>query len=129
MPSAMVDSSAGDDEPLTLRTGPGAPRAAVGVRVVRQADLDSARLSNDESSNLTPEDLPALLEALLLVAPEPAEPQELAAVAGVPVSAVEEALARMQADSARGLVIVRHRGTAHLASAPRFAAHVRRFLH
>ena len=98
------------------------------MRAVRQADPDPAHVSHDENATLSPEDLPALLEALLLVAPEPAEPRELAAAAGVSVSAVEEALATMQADASRGLVIVRHRGTAHLASAPRFAAHVRRFL-
>jgi segregation and condensation protein B len=74
------------------------------------------------------EELPALIEALLLVAPEPVAPNELAAAAGAPLSAVEDALAHMQADMSRGLAIVRHRGTVHLASAPRFAAHVRRFL-
>ncbi len=99
------------------------------MRVVDRADPSPTNVSHDENATFAPEDLPALLEALLLVAPEPAEPRELAAAAGVPVSAVEEALAKMQADSSRGLVIVRHRGTAHLASAPRFAAHVRRFLH
>jgi segregation and condensation protein B len=93
-----------------------------------QADHGLTQATLGENATPAPEDLPALLEALLLVAPEPAEPRELAAAAGVPVSAVEETLATMQADASRGLVIVRHRGTAHLASAPRFAAHVRRFL-
>lgn len=88
----------------------------------------STRLQLGEHLEIAPEDLPALLEALLLVAPEPAAPQELAAAAGVPLTTVEDALASLQADAARGLVIVRHRGTVHLASAPRFAAHVRRFL-
>jgi len=62
------------------------------------------------------------------VAPEPADPRDLAAAAGVSVAAIENALATMQADASRGLAIVRHRGTAHLATAPRFAPYVRRFL-
>jgi segregation and condensation protein B len=73
-------------------------------------------------------DLPALLEALLLVAPEPASIRDLAEAAGVSVAAVDETLTSMQGDESRGWVIVRHRGTAHLASAPRFARQVRRFL-
>jgi segregation and condensation protein B len=79
-------------------------------------------------SEVDEEDLPALLEALLLVAPEPAEPRDLATAAGVSVSAVEDALAQLNADGNRGWVVVRHKGAAHLASAPRFAPQVRRFL-
>jgi segregation and condensation protein B len=74
------------------------------------------------------EDLPALLEALLLVSPSPAELRELAAAAGVTTGDVERALATMNADSSRGWVVVRHNGAAHLSSAPRFATQVRRFL-
>ena len=88
----------------------------------------SSQIPLSDDCGLNREDLPALLEALLLVAPEPAAPRELAAAAGVPVSLVEETLESMQVDTSRGLVIVRHRGTAHLATAPRFAPHVRRFL-
>jgi segregation and condensation protein B len=73
-------------------------------------------------------ELPALLEALLLVSPEPAELRDLADAAGVPVSAVEEALTRLNDDPSRGWVVIRHRGTAHISSAPRFAPYVRRFL-
>jgi segregation and condensation protein B len=74
------------------------------------------------------EELPALLEALLLVSPEPAELRDLADAAGVPVTAVEEALARLNDDPSRGWVVIQHRGTAHISSAPRFAPYVRRFL-
>lgn len=74
------------------------------------------------------EELPALLEALLLVSPEPATLADLATVAGVTTARVEEALARMNDDPSRGWVVVRHNGTAHLSSAPRFARHVRQFL-
>src|SRR5215207_2586348 len=74
------------------------------------------------------EELPALLEALLLVSPEPAELRDLADAAGVPVAAVEEALTTLNDDPSRGWVVIRHRGTAHISTAPRFAPHVRRFL-
>ena len=77
---------------------------------------------------VSPHELPALLEALLLVAPEPAHLPELAAAAGVSVGEIEAALTAMGADTGRGWVVVRHNGTAHLASAPRFASQVRRFL-
>lgn len=81
-----------------------------------------------EETSLAQEGGELLLEALLLVAPEPADPRDLAAAAGVSVAAIENALATMQADASRGLAIVRHRGSAHLATAPRFAPYVRRFL-
>jgi segregation and condensation protein B len=74
------------------------------------------------------EELPALLEALLLVSPEPAELRDLADAAGVPVSAVEKALVTLDENPSRGWVVIRHRGTAHISSAPRFAPYVRRFL-
>ena len=74
------------------------------------------------------EELPALLEALLLVSPEPAELRDLADAAGVSVSEVEEALCTLNDNPARGWVVIQHRGTAHLSSAPRFARYVRRFL-
>ena len=74
------------------------------------------------------DELPALLEALLLVSPEPADVRDLAATAGVAVSAVEDALTTLNDNPSRGWVVIRHRGTVHLSSAPRFAPYVRRFL-
>ena len=74
------------------------------------------------------DELPALLEALLLVSPEPADLRDLAAAAGVAVSEVEDALTTLNDDPSRGWVVIRHRGTAHISSAPRFAPYVRRFL-
>jgi segregation and condensation protein B len=74
------------------------------------------------------DELPALLEALLLVSPEPAELRDLADTAGVSVTAVEEALATLNDDPSRGWVVIQHRGTAHISSAPRFSSYVRRFL-
>jgi segregation and condensation protein B len=81
-----------------------------------------------EANDPDPDELIALLEALLLVTPEPAEIRDLAEAAAVPVAAVEAALAAIGRDARRGWVVVRHESTAHLASAPRFAAAVRRFL-
>jgi len=79
-------------------------------------------------SGVTDEELPALLEALLLVSPDPAELRDLADAAGVSITAVEEALAKLNDDPSRGWVVIQHRGTAHISSAPRFAPYVRRFL-
>lgn len=73
-------------------------------------------------------DLEALIEALLLVAPQPATAEELARGAGVPLVHVETALTALAARTDRGWVVQRHRNTVQLASAPRFAAAVRRFL-
>jgi segregation and condensation protein B len=92
-----------------------------------QSDVNG-QLALAEEAGIEPDALPALLEALLLVAPEPASIRDLAEVAGVSVLEVEEALTSMQRDASRGWVIVRHKDTAQLASAPRFARHVRRFL-
>src|SRR5215211_3974460 len=79
-------------------------------------------------SGVTDEELPALLEALLLVSPDPAELRDLADAAGVTASEVEEALTALNNDPSRGWVVIQHRGTAHISSAPRFAPYVRRFL-
>jgi len=73
-------------------------------------------------------ELVALLEALLLVTPEPAEIRDLAAAAAMPAVAIEDALTTMSSDARRGWVVVRHGSTVHLASAPRFAPAIRRFL-
>lgn len=74
------------------------------------------------------EDLPSLLEALLLVSPEPANVRDLAQAAGVPISTVEHVLDEMNTPETRGWTVVRHNGVAHLSTAPRWARHVRHFL-
>lgn len=74
------------------------------------------------------EDLPSLLEALLLVSPEPATIPDLARAAGVPASAVEHALDQLNASSESGWTVIQHNGAAHLSTAPRWAEHVRHFL-
>jgi segregation and condensation protein B len=97
------------------------------------AEPDSGAIASQPAlatiGGVDPAELPALLEALLLVSPEPAELRDLADAAGVPVSAVEEALTTLNDDPSRGWVVIRHRSTAHISSAPRFAPYVRRFLH
>lgn len=73
-------------------------------------------------------ELVALIEALLLAANEPPAIEQLARAAGVPAAAVEAALARMAAATDRGWVLLRHQHTVQLATAPRFAEPIRRFL-
>jgi segregation and condensation protein B len=75
-----------------------------------------------------PEELASLLEALLRVVPAPTTVEELARGAGVPQEAADAALASLEQRSGGGWVIQRHAGKVQLATAPRFAGHVRRFL-
>ncbi len=73
-------------------------------------------------------ELTALIEALLLVAPEPVTVADLAQGAGVKPEAVETTLQALGECSDRGWVIQRHGETVQLTTAPRFAQQVRRFL-
>jgi segregation and condensation protein B len=93
-------------------------------------EVQAAEDSSPGQSQLpvAPEDLPSLLEALLLVSPEPATIDGLARATGVPVAAVEHALDLMNAAADRGWTVVRHEGTAHLSTAPRWAERVRHYL-
>lgn len=102
-----------------------ADRADDGLLDAPSADMLLAPLADGPPPG--PE-LEALIEALLLVAPQPATVDELARGAGVAASDVEAALSALEAADGRGWVVQRHRGTVQLATAPRFAAHVRRFL-
>ena len=73
-------------------------------------------------------ELEALIEALLLVAPQPATVDELARGAGVDPGLIDAALAAIESTAGRGWVVQRHRDTVQLATSPRFAGYVRRFL-
>jgi segregation and condensation protein B len=73
-------------------------------------------------------ELTALIEALLLVAPEPVTIADLAQGAGVKPDAVETTLESLNECPDRGWVIQRHGETVQLTTAPRFAPQVRRFL-
>jgi segregation and condensation protein B len=70
----------------------------------------------------------ALVEALLLAAVQPPTIEELARGAGLTEPEVETVLAELEQREGRGWVLQRHGRTVQLATAPRFAAQVRRFL-
>lgn len=89
-----------------------------------QAPLPGA----EETPALSDADLAALLEALLLVAPGPATTEELARGAGVERHRIEAALLELEQATDRGWVVQRHGERVQLATAPRFAPQVRRFL-
>ncbi len=73
-------------------------------------------------------ELPALIEALLLVASGPVSVADLAEVAGARMDEVDSAVARLSEYEDRGWVVQRHRDQVQIATAPRFAGHIRRFL-
>jgi segregation and condensation protein B len=73
-------------------------------------------------------ELMALMEALLLVSAEPPTVDDLAAIAGVDVSRIDALVSTMSSDSRRGWIVQRHGNRLHLATAPRFAAHISRYL-
>ncbi len=81
-------------------------------------------------SAVAADDVPALLESLLLVAPGATPLADLARGTGLSEPEVEAALATLaeRYDAQSGLMIQRHGAAAQLTSAPRFAVHVRRFL-
>jgi segregation and condensation protein B len=92
-------------------------------------DQDQAQLKFDTPGfALSGSELVALVEALLLVSPEPVTVAHLARGAEVEVDAIEEALTELEMDSSRGWIIQRHAETVQLSTAPRFAEHIRRFL-
>ena len=74
-------------------------------------------------------ELASLIEALLLVAPEPPAIDELAESVGVTPSRIQDALDELatHADD-RGWIVQKHGNRLHLASAPRFAAQISSFL-
>ena len=73
-------------------------------------------------------ELDAAIEALLLVAPEPATVLELARGTGASLPAVQDSLTRVQQRTDRGWIVQRHGEVVQLSTAPRFAELVRRFL-
>lgn len=101
---------------------------SVDGRGVAPGTDDGARQLPLAGEALDAHTLDALVEAMLLVAPHPADPLDLAAAAGVDSERIEASLARLGAADDRGWVLVRHDGLVSLASAPRFAPQVRQFL-
>ena len=107
-------------------------RIAIGdIRDLTDKHRDPAQASfafADLDGPTDEEELAALLEALLLVSSSPTTLDELARGAGVTVAAVDAALALLERRPAAGWVVQRHAGKVQLATAPRFARYVRRFL-
>ncbi len=89
---------------------------------VAQLALDGA------SETMSLAELSALIEALLLVAPEPPTVAELAEAAAVTPARIEEAVTTLASHVDRGWIVQRHGDHLHLATAPRFARQISAFL-
>ena len=90
--------------------------------------LVQERFADFQEQELHPSETAPLLFSLLLVAPTPVTVEELAMGAEIPVEAVHTGLSELERKGQGGWVIQRHNGRLRLASEPRFAAQVRRFL-
>lgn len=78
--------------------------------------------------DFTDAELGALIEAILLVSPEPPTMDEIAAGTDIPVADIEVGLAWLEEQTDRGWLIQRHGRRLSLASHPRFAEQIRLFL-
>jgi segregation and condensation protein B len=114
MTTSVRPSRNGRDESFS------AAQAARGTQPARQDGPTDTPLGDAE--------LPALLEALLLVAPGPVCPDEFATSAGVDRARIDAALTELESSQGRGWVVQRHGERVQLATLPRFAPYVRRFL-
>ena len=91
--------------------------------------LEQLHLDGTSAGNAMPvPELAALIEALLLVSPEPPTIDELAVAAEVAITRIEEALAELATRPNRGWIVQQHGAHLHLATAPRFAPHVSAYL-
>jgi segregation and condensation protein B len=94
-----------------------------------EASGDQLRLPAEAMPTSLPDhELGALVEALLLVSPEPPTIEELAAGAEVPREEIERGLSWLEQREDRGWIVQRHGRRIHLATAPRFAGKIRLFL-
>ena len=93
---------------------------------------DAAQLPLDQTSEVVgwpDHEIAALIEALLLVAPEPPRIDDLASSLGLSKDRLEAALAVLEfAAPERGWIVQRHGQQLYLASAPRFAPQVSAYL-
>lgn len=95
------------------------------MRPTAQLPLDYA----SETQSWPDAEIASLIEALLLVAPQPPTIADLASATGVPTARLESALAELDARADdRGWIVQRHGEHLYLASAPRFAPLVGAFL-
>lgn len=93
----------------------------------QNTNVDYSTMVPDPSKDET--ELKARLEALLLAAPGPVTPGQLAAALEIPVEEVEAGLAGLTADyQERGLRLQRHAGQVQLTTAPEMGPLVERFL-
>jgi segregation and condensation protein B len=82
-----------------------------------------------ESEKPTPLDIPAALEALLFVSPEPVTTSQLSVALEVSISEVETGLNQLDGElHTRGLRLQRHGGRVQLTTAPEMAVSIDRFL-
>lgn len=79
-------------------------------------------------ADMTDDELGALIEAVLLVSPEPPTLDEIATGCDVPIEDVEAGLNWLEAQTERGWVVQRHGRRISLTSHPRFADRIRQFL-
>jgi segregation and condensation protein B len=77
---------------------------------------------------LSSQELASLVEALLLVAPEPPTIGDLAEAAGVAEARLEAVVADLVSRNHRGWIVQRQGSRLYLATAPRFAPYINRFL-
>lgn len=103
-------------------------KAERGVSVGEIASAQATLPGVEEMAPLADDELVALVEALLLVAPAPATAEELARGAGVERQRIDWALSEVEQFTDRGWLIQRHGEKVQLTTAPRFASYVRRFL-
>jgi segregation and condensation protein B len=90
---------------------------------------DGINYSMSESKNQTPLNIPAALEALLFISPEPVTPAQLGLTLEISNSAVEEGLKQLEVElNWRGLRLQRSSGRIQLTTSPEFADIIERFL-
>lgn len=74
------------------------------------------------------DELGALIEAILLVSPEPPTIDEISTGTGVAIEDIEAGVEWLESQDSRGFLVQRHGRRLSLASHPRFADHIRSFL-
>ena len=114
-------------DPLGANEPAGSGWASMPLENERRDQLLSQTMSLNHEDVYSSE-LPALIEALLLAAPGMVTINELAAAAGFDVAPVEAALVALSDARGRGWVLQRHGKRVQLATAPKYANHVRRLL-
>lgn len=98
---------------------------------IEEAPFDAARLvipGAEPGHGMTDTEIASVIEAMLLVAPEPTSVTELAAGAELGTDDIWRGLESLERRQDSGLVMHRHGDRFTLGTAPKFASEVRRFL-